>query len=333
MIDEMPHTHLSILNLPWGLNWADVFQRDAPLILEIGFGYGHFLAYLSQTRSDANIIGIEVDHHCLDKVERLIARQQMTNVRVVHAFAESALRHLFAPSSLSEVHINFPDPWFKNRHAGRRLMQRETLDWIVDRMQVGARLYLATDIADYAEMSAALLESTPALTNTLPNRWTHVRSHPVVTKYERRAIDEGRPCYYFVYQRNATPTPNYPIEKELPMPHLVIEMPLSLDEIAEKIAPIHWDDETLHIHFLSQYRNAKAILFEVFIHEPSLEQHIGIMLIQRENTNHFTVKLSAIGSPRATKGVHRAVGLVGEALLRLAPHAQVVQDKIYRGGV
>jgi tRNA (guanine-N7-)-methyltransferase len=331
MITETPQTHLSILNLPWALDWSDIFHRQAPLILEIGFGYGHFLSYLSQTRPDANIIGIEVDHHCLDKVERLIAREKMRHVRVVYAFADSALRYLFAPNSLAEVHINFPDPWFKSRHAGRRLMQRQTLDWIVDRMQIGAKLYLATDIADYAEMSADLLESTPALTNLLPTRWANVRPHPVVTKYERRALDEGRVCHYFTYQRNHTPTPNYPVEEELPMPHIVIQAPLTLDDIAPRIAPQNLDEDALHIHFLSQYHNPKAVLFEVFIHEPSLEQHIGIMLIHRENTDQFTIKLSAIGSPRATKGVHRAVGLVGEALMHIAPHAQVMQDKIYRG--
>ncbi|MDX2078931.1 MAG: tRNA (guanosine(46)-N7)-methyltransferase TrmB [bacterium] len=329
--DTLPQSHLSILNLPWGLDWASLFHRQAPLILEIGFGYGHFLDYLHQTRPDANIVGIEVDHHCLDKVERALIRKNFTNVRVVYAFANSAMRHLFAPNSLSEVHINFPDPWFKSRHAERRLMQRETLDSIVDRMQVGAKLYLATDIPEYAEMSADLLEATPALTNLLPSRWVNERPHPVVTKYERRAIEQGRICHHFIYERNNTPTPSYPLQEELSMPHIVVQTPLTIANLADQLVPDDLDNDELHIHFLSRYTNPKAILFEVFVHEPTLEQHIGVMVVQREESDEVTIKVNSIGSPRATRGVHRAVGLVGEALLRLSPTAIVLQDKIQRG--
>ncbi len=329
--DTFPTSQLSIFNLPWGLDWADLFARQAPLILEIGFGYGHFLDYLHQARPDANIIGIEVDHHCLDKVERLITRKNMSHVRVAYGFADSALRYLFAPNSLSEVHINFPDPWFKARHSERRLMQRETLNWIVDRMMIGAKLYLATDIADYAEMSADLLENTPALTNLLPTRWENARPHPVQTKYERRAIAEGRICHYFTYQRNSTPTPAYPVEKELHMPHMVIKTGRIYTELSDQIVPHDLDTDELHIHFLNRYINPKATLFEVFVHEPSLEQHIGVMVVVRENTDEVTVKVSSIGTPRATKGVHRAVALLGEAILRATPNANILQDKIYRG--
>ncbi len=326
--NTLPSSQLSILTIPWGLDWATVFNREAPLILEIGFGYGHFLEYLHKTRPDANVIGIEVDHHCLDKVERQLIRKKMSHVRVLYGFADTALRHIFAHNTLSEVHINFPDPWFKSRHAGRRLMQRETLDWIADRMAVGAKLYLATDIADYAEMSADLLEATPALTNLLPTRWGNTRPQPVVTKYERRAIEQGRICHYFTYQRNDTPTPAYPLQEELPMPHIVMQTPLTLAELSDQLMPQDLDTDQFHIHFLSRYTNPKAILFEVYVHEPSLEQHIGVIVVQRENTDEVTIKVSSLGTPRATKGVHRTVGLVGEALLRLAPATQVLQDKI-----
>lgn len=329
--DTFPTSQLSIFNLPWGLDWADLFARQAPLILEIGFGYGHFLEYLHQTRPDANIIGIEVDHHCLDKVERIITRKKMDHVRVVYAFADSALRYLFATNSLSEVHINFPDPWFKARHAGRRLMQPDTLNWIVDRMMVGAKLYLATDIVEYAEMSADLLESTPALTNLQPSRWENTRPHPVQTKYERRAITEGRICHYFTYQRNEITTPAYPLIKELQMPHIVIQTGRTYTDLFDQIMPQDLDMDELHIHFLSRYINPKALLFEVFVHESGLEQHIGVMVIRRENTDEVTVKVSSIGTPRATKGVHQVVGLVADAVLRVAPDATVLQDKILRG--
>ncbi|HRF96658.1 MAG TPA: hypothetical protein PLZ51_15735, partial [Aggregatilineales bacterium] len=81
---------------------------------------------------------------------------------------------------------------------------------------------LATDIVEYAEMSADLLETTPALTNLLTSRWVNERPHPVVTKYERRAIEQGRICHHFMYERNTTPTSAYPLQEELSMPHIVV---------------------------------------------------------------------------------------------------------------
>ena len=114
------------------------------------------------------------------------------------------------------------------------------------------------------------------------------------------------------------------------MPHIVVQTPLTIANLADQLMPEDLDNDELHIHFLSRYTNPKAILFEVFVHEPNLEQHIGVMVVQREESDEVTIKINSIGSPRATRGVHRAVGLVGEALLRLSPTAIVLQDKIQR---
>jgi tRNA (guanine-N7-)-methyltransferase len=108
--------------MPWPVPWGEVFGQERPLILDIGFGFGHSLAYLRRTRPDHNIIGLEVDNTCLRKAERRVERDEWDTVCIIRSFAETALHHLLMPASLREIHINFPDPWFKSRHAGRRLM-------------------------------------------------------------------------------------------------------------------------------------------------------------------------------------------------------------------
>src|SRR5688572_29017602 len=107
-----PLQRLNSWTLPWPTDWQALFGADRPLILEIGFGYGAFLAYLGAQNPDANVIGVEVASKCLTAGEGLVRRQRLSNVRIIHSTAETALHHLFTPASISQVHINFPDPWF-----------------------------------------------------------------------------------------------------------------------------------------------------------------------------------------------------------------------------
>ncbi|PJF21076.1 MAG: tRNA (guanosine(46)-N7)-methyltransferase TrmB [Phototrophicales bacterium] len=324
---------LSSLNLPWTPDWAAIFGVERPLILDIGFGYGHSLAHLHRTRPDHNIIGLEVDNTCLLKVEKAIARHGWHNVRVVYSFAQTALYHLLLPGTLHEVHINFPDPWFKKRHARRRLMQRDTLDAIVNRMVVGGKFFLATDILDYAEMTHELLAQTPGLTNDLPTPWANAMPERAITKYERRALQEGRTCYYFAYHRNQHPAPDVPVIKELDMPHVVIKTQLTLDEMLTRVnVPDYAGEDGTHVRYLERYRGERSVLFDVYVHEPTIEQRISVVIVERDGTtDEYTIKLGSIGMPRPTAGLHIAVGRLRDAVLQLSDSIQIIQDKV-RGG-
>ncbi|MBZ0305892.1 MAG: tRNA (guanosine(46)-N7)-methyltransferase TrmB, partial [Anaerolineae bacterium] len=262
---------LSSFRLPWPTDWGAEFGAARPLILEIGFGYGVFLVHLARQNPDANVIGVEIASKCLNAAENAVERHKLTNVRVVHSTAETALHHLFQPDSLSQVHINFPDPWFKKKHGHRRLMQRDTLDTIVNRLQPGGLLYLATDIIEYAEMSAELLAQTPGLDNRLDMSWALSIPGRVVTKYEGRAKREGRDCYYFAYQRNTTPAPIIPVIEELDMPHIVFQSPLTLDDMLSRFGSSEHNFGDTHISFLYAYRGKNVLLFEVYVKEPTIE--------------------------------------------------------------
>lgn len=324
-----PPPIMTTTNLDWPTDWDAIFAASRPLILDIGFGYGHSLAYLQAAHPDHNIIGLEVDNTSLRKAEKRVVRDGWPNVRIVRGFAETALQHLFPPDSLHQIHVNFPDPWFKARHAGRRLIKRATLDAIASRLTVGGLLYLATDIIEYAEMSRDLLHQTPALVNTLPSDWVAERPQPFATKYEARARKEGRPCHYFVYRRADVAAPTVPTITELPMPHIVFKTPLDLDAMMHAVATPNHQDDALTIKFLDRYRGARAVLFEVFIHEPTLDQRIAFVLVEKEDeSGAFTLKLSTLGHPRPTAGVHHAARIIADGLLALSPDVSVIHDKI-----
>ncbi|MGQ9908757.1 MAG: tRNA (guanosine(46)-N7)-methyltransferase TrmB [Candidatus Flexifilum sp.] len=331
---------LSALTLPGPLDRAALFgpeRASLPLILEIGFGRGTFLLHLAQSYPDHNVLGIEVSNRCLDAAERVIARLGLPNVRVIHGRAEMVLHHLIEPESLVQVHINFPDPWFKTSHSHRRLMQRDTLDAIISRLRPGGLLYLATDIRAYAEMSAELLEASPALINQLPGRWAASLPGRVTTKYEARAEVEGRPCYYFCYRRGTDAVPDVPLIKDAPMPHLVFRTPLSLDDIHARFAPLRTQDGTTAIHVGECYRarHNRALMFELHLAEPTIEQHTALLLNERlrvddlpAGLHEYSLQLTTLGHPRPTDGMHLAVQHLGDWLLSLHPQAHIVIAKV-----
>ncbi|MFN8373471.1 MAG: tRNA (guanosine(46)-N7)-methyltransferase TrmB [Anaerolineae bacterium] len=329
---------LSSLTLPWSTDWTALFGRSAPLILEIGFGYGVYLMHLARTNPQANVIGIEIANRCLNAAENAILREKLDNVRVIYSTAETALHHLFEAQSLSQIHINFPDPWFKRSHTHRRLMQRDTLDTMVSRLAPDGRLYLATDIRDYAEMSADLLAATAGLDNLLDTKWVYeMPERGGVTKYEAAARRAGRPCHYFAYRRNQVPVSAVPVIKDLEMPHVVFVSPLSLDEMltsftSHKIADYATRKGT-YVSFMDAYRGAHNVLVEVFVKEPTIEQHFAMLITRREAAGEYTLKLSTLGHPRPTAGIHRAAALLRNWLLSLHPDSKVLSDKIHDYGI
>jgi tRNA (guanine-N7-)-methyltransferase len=320
---------LDSLTMPWHTDWEALFGTSQPLILEIGFGSGTFLFHLAHKYPQANVIGLEISNQSLVKVENALIRQQVSNIRVIHSRAETALNHLFEPATLWQVHINFPDPWFKRDHARRRLMQRDTLDTLVSRLQPGGELYLATDIIAYAEMSAELLEATPGLDNQLASPWINSMPERVMTKYEARARAEGRACYYFAYRRNLLPAPDVPVIKDLNMPHMVFSSPLSLDEMKNQFTPFHHSEGETIVGYSAVFRGEHNLLFEVHVHEPTISQHAALLLKQRQNkVQEFTLQMASLGHPRPTQGMHIAVKVLGDWLLGLHPDAQVITYKI-----
>lgn len=319
---------LTSIRMPWPTDWAALFGAERPLILEIGFGYGQFLLHLAHENPDANVIGIEIAGQCLRSVEGLVERKNVTNIRIIQSTAELALHHLFVPESLSQVHINFPDPWFKNRHSHRRLMQRDTLDAIVSRLQPGGLLYLATDILAYAEMSAELLAETPGLDNQMATPWVNTMPGRTVTKYEGRALVEGRLCNYFAYRRNDRPAPDVPVLREDSMTHIVFESPLSLDDMLAQFERSEYSFDDIHIRMLNAYRGQNTVLFEVFINEPTIEQHIALILNKRQKEREYTLKMGSLGYPRVTPGLHKAVSVLGNWLVNLHPEGEIISHKV-----
>jgi tRNA (guanine-N7-)-methyltransferase len=100
-----------------------LFGRDAPLIVEIGFGMGHATAQIAAARRDTDFLGIEVHTPGVGALLKRIGEEGLSNLRIVQHDAVEVLEHMIAPDSLAGVHVFFPDPWHKKKHNKRRLIQ------------------------------------------------------------------------------------------------------------------------------------------------------------------------------------------------------------------
>jgi tRNA (guanine-N7-)-methyltransferase len=150
------------VRLPWPTDWTALFGRNAPLFVEIGFGGGHFLVDLAKHNPDANVVGVEISHHCLHEAERKMVGLGLRNLHLIHLDAVATLAYICAPTSIDKLYINFPDPFPKTAHVQRRLLAPYSLALIASRLKPGALLTIATDVPAYAESIAADLAATVA---------------------------------------------------------------------------------------------------------------------------------------------------------------------------
>jgi tRNA (guanine-N7-)-methyltransferase len=170
------------------LDPATLFRRRAPIALEIGFGLGEAAAAMALAQPGVNLFAVDVHRPGLGALLRRVEELGLTNVRVGDGDAHLLLARMLPAHCLTEVRIFFPDPWPKQRHAKRRLVDRALLDLVADRLVGGGLLHLATDWTPYADRVRAALATHPRFTPTDPP-WRPT------TRFEALGIAAGRPVH------------------------------------------------------------------------------------------------------------------------------------------
>lgn len=174
-------------------DYSRVFERDAPTFLEIGFGTGLSLLAAATTMPDYNFIGVETHRPGIGALLKGIHAQNLKNLRFYQGDVVDIISAI-PEQSLAGIQIFFPDPWPKRKHHPRRLIQCEFIERLIVKLQPNGTLHLATDWEDYAQHMLAVLKQVKGLTNLSTDQAFTSRSiyRPIVSKFERRALDEGR---------------------------------------------------------------------------------------------------------------------------------------------
>jgi tRNA (guanine-N7-)-methyltransferase len=156
----------SINYRPAVLDLEKTFGRQAPTVLEIGFGMGETTQKIAQARPEDNFLGVEVFNAGVGALLKRIDESGLGNIRIIQHDAVEVVRDMIAPDTLAGVHIYFPDPWPKKRHHKRRLVQPDFIALLASRLAPGGYIHCATDWENYAEQMLEVLSGEPLLANT-----------------------------------------------------------------------------------------------------------------------------------------------------------------------
>ena len=185
---------------------ASLFPVATDIRLEIGFGGGEHLAHHARRRPEAGFIGCEPFRNGIAKFLETAASPPIGNVRLFAGDAAMLIDWL-PEAALAGVDLLYPDPWPKRRHRKRRFVSDEMLGRLARVMQPGALLRFATDIDDYAgwTLARALRTTQFRWTADRAEHWTRPWPDWPSTRYEAKALREGRAPVYLSFERTNAP--------------------------------------------------------------------------------------------------------------------------------
>lgn len=185
------------------LNPTQVFGRQAPLVMEIGFGMGDSLLTMAKAHPETDFIGVEVHRPGVGRLLHEIEANQLRNLRLYCHDAKEVLRDCIADGSLSGIQIFFPDPWHKKKHHKRRLVQGGFVEEMRPKLAIGGRLHMATDWVPYAEHMMEVMNAATHYRNAAgPGQYSLDTGRPL-TKFEKRGHRLGHAVHDLVFIRES----------------------------------------------------------------------------------------------------------------------------------
>ncbi|MHB0774757.1 tRNA (guanosine(46)-N7)-methyltransferase TrmB [Halomonas sp. WWR20] len=179
-----------------------LFGRQAPRVVEIGFGMGKSLLEQAERHPETDFIGIEVHAPGVGKLLDEADKRGLTNLRVYREDALEVLQHCLPEASLDTLQLFFPDPWPKKKHHKRRIVQPAFIELVRTRLKIGGTFHLATDWQPYAEHMAEFMSEAPGYRNTATDGPFVPRpDFRPLTKFEVRGEKLGHGVWDLIYAR------------------------------------------------------------------------------------------------------------------------------------
>lgn len=185
------------------LDFASVFGRRAPVVLDIGPGNGDVTLALAERHPENDYLAVEVYAPGVGNLLRRAERAGIGNLRIVRRDVVVVLEYNVSDETLDAALLFFPDPWPKRRHHKRRLIQAGFLERLARLLQRNGRIFIATDWEDYARHILECLREVTGLVNLAGDggfaprpRWRPV------TRFEQAARRDGRRIYELVLARS-----------------------------------------------------------------------------------------------------------------------------------
>ncbi|MEB3883768.1 tRNA (guanosine(46)-N7)-methyltransferase TrmB [Lyngbya sp. CCY1209] len=185
-------------------DWTEIYDKsDRPLHVDIGCGRGRFLWKLAQLEPDWNFLGLEIRKPLVEEANEWRDDKELNNLHYIFCNANFALDSLLRSlpeGVLKRVSILFPDPWFKNKHQRRRVVQPELVDELSKFMVSGGEVFLSSDVEEVAaEMRDRFLEHPQFQIQT--QEWLPDNPLPAASEREIATLSRGEPVYRTIFER------------------------------------------------------------------------------------------------------------------------------------
>ncbi|NBD14902.1 MAG: tRNA (guanosine(46)-N7)-methyltransferase TrmB [Cyanobacteria bacterium] len=185
-------------------HWEKVYSNlSKPFFLDIGAARGRFLLEMAQVQPDYNYLGLEVREPLVIEANRIRDELSLTNLHYLFCQVNISLDTLLAslpPQALHFVTIQFPDPWFKKRHAKRRIVQPELVETLAEYLQSGGQVFLQSDVQFVIEEMIRHFMAHAAFSREIPF-WLPENPLPVATEREKSTLQQNEPVYRTLFRK------------------------------------------------------------------------------------------------------------------------------------
>ncbi|MGK7875723.1 MAG: tRNA (guanosine(46)-N7)-methyltransferase TrmB [Xenococcaceae cyanobacterium] len=179
-------------------DWNQVYTNPTqPLHLDIGCGPGRFLLQMAQLQPHVNFLGVEIREPLVKEGNTRREQLGLTNLHYLFGNVNNSLTILLESlpvGILQYVTIQFPDPWFKQRHIKRRVVQPELVDILATYLVDGGIVFLQSDVESVAQEMRDRFQEHPNFQKQHQD-WLATNPLPVPTEREKSTLSHNKPVY------------------------------------------------------------------------------------------------------------------------------------------
>lgn len=187
-------------------DWSQIYKDlSKPLHLDIGCARGRFILSMAEVESAWNFLGLEIRQPLVEEANNIAAEKELTNLYYFFCNANNYLKTVLQslpPARLQRVTIQFPDPWFKNKHHKRRMVQPAMVEELAEFLVPGGELFLQSDVLEIAQEMRERFAANSAFAFKHDREiWLAENPLPVQTEREIATLRKGQPVYRTLFLR------------------------------------------------------------------------------------------------------------------------------------
>jgi tRNA (guanine-N7-)-methyltransferase len=200
-VNPLSKQHLVSIALP---DWSAVYQNPKqPLHLDLGCARGRFILQMAKLHPEINFLGVEIRETLVKEALQSRNDLQLTNLHYLPGninYSANELLFSLPVGVLGWITVQFPDPWFKNKHIKRRMLQGELIDSLVEYLSKDGIFFIQSDVLEVAIEMKHHLQENPHL-RLLNQDWSASSPFAIATEREIGVLNKGELIYRATFQK------------------------------------------------------------------------------------------------------------------------------------